>query len=102
MWKKHLTNELLPPFSRRISDIHLYSNKDREAEPNGNITNVYVFIIIAAVLLAVSLANFYNLNKARLMTLRKSIDIQRAMGSENNHIILQSILESSNLCGFQH
>jgi putative ABC transport system permease protein len=87
------------PFLQKISDIHLYSNKDREAEPNGNITNVYVFIIIAAVLLAVSLANFYNLNKARLITLRKSIDIQRAMGSENNHIILQSILESA-ICVF--
>jgi putative ABC transport system permease protein len=86
------------PYLQKITDIHLYSNKDREVEQNGNVSIIYLFIVIAAVLLIVSLANFYNLNKARLLTLHKSIDIQRAMGSDNNHIILQTIIESAICC----
>jgi putative ABC transport system permease protein len=67
-------------------------------EQNGNVSIIYLFIVIAAVLLVVSLANFYNLNKARLLTLHKSIDIQRAMGSDNRHIIFQTIIESAICC----
>jgi putative ABC transport system permease protein len=87
------------PYLQKITDIHLYSNKDREVEPNGNVTIVYLFIIIAIVLLLVSIVNFYNLNKVRLLTLHKSIDIQRAMGSENRQIILQTVTESA-ISGF--
>ena len=86
------------PYLQKITDIHLYSNKDREVEQNGNVSIIYLFIVIAAVLLVVSLANFYNLNKARLLTLHKSIDIQRAMGSDNRHIIFQTIIESAICC----
>jgi putative ABC transport system permease protein len=83
------------PYLQKITDIHLYSNKDREVEPNGNIGIVYLFAVIASVLLIVSLVNFYNLNKVRILTLQKSIDIQRAMGSDNNQIISQSVTESA-------
>ena len=83
------------PYLQKITDIHLFSNKDREVEPNGNIAIVYLFTVIATVLLVVSLVNFYNLNKVRILTLHKSIDIQRAMGSESKHIILQSVVESA-------
>lgn len=82
------------PFLQKISDIHLYSDKDRELEQNGNITRVYLFIAIAAVLLAVSLINFFNLNKARLYKLHKQITIQRIAGSGKGPVVLQSLFES--------
>ncbi len=76
------------PFLQKITDIHLFSDKDREIETNGNITSVYVFIIIAFVLLLISWVNYYNLNKARLMTIQKQIHIQRITGSNSRLIIL--------------
>jgi putative ABC transport system permease protein len=82
------------PFLQKITDIHLYSDKDREIEPNGNITGIYLFIVIAIVLLTVSWINYYNLNKARLVTIHKPIHIQLIMGSSNSLIIGQSMLES--------
>jgi putative ABC transport system permease protein len=82
------------PFLQKITDIHLYSDKDREIETNGNITSIYLFVIMAIVLLAVSWINYYNLNKARLLTIQKSIHIQLIMGSDNWLIIAQSMLES--------
>jgi putative ABC transport system permease protein len=96
--EKSADRRIFTPYLQKITDIHLFSNKDREVEQNGNVSIIYLFIVIAAVLLLVSLANFYNLNKARLLTLRKSIDIQRAMGSDNNQIILQTVIESAISC----
>jgi len=83
------------PFLQKITDIHLYSNKDRELEANGNITGLYLFIVIAFVLLLVSWVNYYNLNNARLLTLQKQIHIQRITGANNRSIVLQSIAESA-------
>ncbi len=82
------------PYLQKITDIHLYSDKDRESEPNGNITAIWLFIIVALVMLLVSWVNYYNLNKARLFTLRKQIQIQRITGSTTRLIIVQSLTES--------
>ena len=83
------------PYLQNITDIHLYSNKDREAEPNGNITVIYLFVIIAIVLLVVSFVNFYNLNKARILSLQKTIYLQKIFGADSKGLIFHSLLESS-------
>lgn len=83
------------PFLQKITDIHLYSNKDRELEANGNITGIWLFGVIAIVLLLVSWVNYYNLNNARLLTLQKQIHIQRITGANNRIIVLQAISESA-------
>jgi putative ABC transport system permease protein len=82
------------PHLQKITDIHLFSNKDREVEPNGSIISIYLFIAIAFVLLLVSWVNYYNLSKAMLLSLQKQIHIQRITGSNNKLIILQSLAES--------
>jgi len=82
------------PYLQKITDIHLFSNKDREAEPNGNITSIYLFIVVGLVLLLVSWVNYYNLNKSRLFVLKKQIQIQRILGSNNKLIIIHSLTES--------
>ncbi len=82
------------PHLQKITDIHLFSDKDREIEPNGNITGIYLFITIAFVLLLVSWVNFYNLNKARLYVLQKQVYIQHIIGSGKWLIIVQSIAGS--------
>ncbi len=85
------------PFLQKITDIHLHSDKDREVEPNGNIAAIYLFILVAVILLTVSWTNYFNLGKARLILQGKTIDIQRMHGARNLHLILQSVAESS-LC----
>ena len=83
------------PFLQKITDIHLFSDKDREIEQNGSITSVYLFIVIALVLLTVSWINYYNLNKARILGLQKPVHIQLLMGSDKWLLIAQSLLEST-------
>ena len=72
------------PHLQKITDIHLFSDKDREVEPNGNITSIWLFIFIVLILLLISWVNYYNLSKARLLILQKQQQIQRIIrfGSE--------------------
>ena len=83
------------PHLQKITDIHLYSNKDREFEQNGNITGIYLFGAIAVVLLLVSWVNYYNLSKTQLLNLKKQIQIQRILGSKKWQIISRSASESA-------
>ena len=82
------------PHLQKITEIHLYSDKDNEVEPNGNITNVYLFIFMAAILLLISWVNYFNLSKARLLILRKQFQIQRTVGSNTRSVMAQSLAES--------
>ena len=82
------------PFLQNITDIHLFSNKDREVEPNGSINGIYLFIFISIILLIISWTNHYNLNRARMLSLQKQINIQLIAGSDNKQLILQSLTES--------
>lgn len=82
------------PYLQNITEIHLFSDKDYEVEPNGNITNVCLFIFIVLILMLISWVNYYNLNKARLLVLRKQLQIQRIFGSDKKSLIAQSLAES--------
>jgi putative ABC transport system permease protein len=89
------TKDFYKPFLQKITDIHLYSAKDREIEQNGSITRVWLFIGICSVLLLVSLINYFNLSKARIFSLQKQIMVQRFTGADTRHIISQSLIEST-------
>jgi putative ABC transport system permease protein len=93
--EKDSEERVFTPYLQKITDIHLYSNKDRELEQNGNIYGIYLFGVIAFVLLLVSWVNYYNLNTARMLMLQKQINIQRILGSGNWPIIKQSVAESA-------
>ncbi len=82
------------PHLQNITAIHLFSNKDREVETNGNITGIWLFSFIALLLLVISWVNYYNLNKTRMLALSKQVQIQRIMGSGKKIIIFQSLTES--------
>ncbi|WP_431209654.1 ABC transporter permease [Puia sp. P3] len=48
-----------------LTDVHLHSNKSGELEANGNIQYVYIFSVIAVLILLIACVNFMNLSTAR-------------------------------------
>ena len=46
---------------QKLTDIHLYSHTDYEAEPNGDIKRVYIFSAIALFILLIACINYMNL-----------------------------------------
>lgn len=74
--------------------IHLYSHKDAELEPNGNIQYVYIFSVIALFILLIASVNFINLSTARSAGRAKEVGVRKVLGSLRKNLITQFLTES--------
>lgn len=79
---------------QKLTDIHLYSHTDYEAEPNGDITRVYIFSIIALFILLIACINYMNLSTARSALRAREIGIRKVIGARKKEIIIQFLSES--------
>jgi len=85
----HLRYRLTP-----VTDIHLHSNKSYELEANSNIQFVYIFSVIAGLILLIACVNFMNLSTARSANRAREVGIRKVAGSTKGHLILQFLTES--------
>ncbi|HLZ86989.1 MAG TPA: ABC transporter permease, partial [Puia sp.] len=77
-----------------LTDVHLHSNKSGELEANSNIQYVYIFSVIAVLILVIACVNFMNLSTARSANRAKEVGIRKVSGSTKGHLILQFLTES--------
>ncbi|HEY6977236.1 MAG TPA: FtsX-like permease family protein [Chitinophagaceae bacterium] len=83
---------------QKLTDIHLYSHTDYEAEPNGDIKRVYIFSAIALFILLIACINYMNLSTARSALRAREIGIRKVIGARRKEIIFQFLSESVLLC----
>ncbi len=81
-------------FVQSLADIHLKSNLSAELEPNGNITYIYIFSILAIIIIIIACINFMNLSTARAAQRAKEVGIRKIAGSGRMALIRQFITES--------
>ena len=72
---------------QKLTDIHLYSHTDYEAEPNGDISRVYIFSAIALFILLIACINYMNLSTARSALRAKEIGIRKVVGARKKELI---------------
>jgi putative ABC transport system permease protein len=77
-----------------LLDIHLRSHLQYELEPNGDITYVYLFSIIAVFVLLLACINFVNLATARAMKRAREVAIRKVLGSRRTQLVRQFLVES--------
>ncbi|HEY1056738.1 MAG TPA: ABC transporter permease, partial [Emticicia sp.] len=77
-----------------ITDIHLKSHLDGEAEANSDIKYVYIFSAIAIFLLLIACINFMNLSTAGSANRAKEVGIRKVLGSVQYQLIGQFLSES--------
>lgn len=80
-----------------LTAIHLKSNLDYEIGSNGNIVYVYVFGIVALLILAIAVINYVNLTTARSSVRVKEIGVRKVIGSSKNQLMLMFFAESISL-----
>ncbi len=82
-----------------LYDIHLKSDMNAEARPNGNMTQVYSFAGIALLILAIACINFINLNTAQMNKRIKEVGMRKVMGARKKQLIHQFLAESLAIVG---
>jgi putative ABC transport system permease protein len=79
---------------QKLTDIHLRSHTDYEAEQNGDIKRVWIFSAIALFILLIACINYMNLSTARSTLRAREIGIRKVAGAHKQEIITQFLSES--------
>jgi putative ABC transport system permease protein len=77
-----------------LTDIHLHSDRTAEMGTNGNVQYVYIFSVIALLVLLLACINFINLSTARSASRAKEVGIRKVLGTERKSLINQFLAES--------
>ncbi len=77
-----------------ITDIHLHTSTKYDLEPNGDISYVYIFGVLAVFILLLACINFTNLSTASSARRSKEVGIRKVMGSLKEWLITQFLVES--------
>lgn len=78
-----------------LTKIHLYSDRNFEITPPGNIQYVYIFSAVAIFILLIACVNFMNLTTARSANRAKEVGIRKVLGTERKGLMLQFLSEST-------
>jgi len=97
MIKKHVpeSNELL--YLQPLSKIHLFSVDflwENKNAGNSDIQYIYIFSLLAFVILLIACINFMNLSTARSSQRAKEIGLRKVIGSKKVNIIIQFLTEA--------
>ncbi len=79
---------------RPLADIHLYSECEKEIEPQGSIRYVYILSTVALFILFLAVINFVNLSTARSMRRAREVAMRKTFGARKGQLVAQFIGES--------
>ncbi len=85
-------------FLQPVNDIHLYSDFDRELQPNSDVRYLYIFSSVAFLILIIAGINYVNLATAKSADRAKEVGIRKTLGSDRLQIFQQFLMESFLLC----
>jgi putative ABC transport system permease protein len=78
-----------------LTKIHLYSDRQFEIRPSGNIQYVYIFSAIALFILVLGCINFMNLTTARSASRAREVGIRKVLGTYRKNLLFQFLIEST-------
>ena len=81
-------------FLQALTDIHLRSQLTGEISPNGDIRYIYLFSVVALLIVLIASVNYINLATAYALKRSKEIGVRKAMGAFNGQLVTQFLSEA--------
>jgi putative ABC transport system permease protein len=83
-----------------LKDIHLKGAPQYNLEPMGSITTVYIFSVIALLILIIAIINYVNLATAKSATRAKEVGVKKVAGANKAGLVSQFLGESLIISAF--
>jgi putative ABC transport system permease protein len=77
-----------------LKDIHLKGAPQYNLEPMGSVTTVYIFAVIAVLILVIAIINYVNLATARSVSRAREVGVRKVSGSGRTGLVAQFLGES--------
>ncbi|MEO6583918.1 MAG: ABC transporter permease [Ferruginibacter sp.] len=77
-----------------VKDIHLQSDRLVELAANNDVKVIYIFSLVAVLILIIACINFMNLSTARSANRAKEVGVRKVLGTQRSNLISQFITES--------
>jgi len=77
-----------------LSDIHLFSNYNQEAEVNGSGNAVKFMFLIGFIIMGIAWINYINLSTARSVERAKEVGVRKVLGAAKSNLVKQFMLEN--------
>ena len=81
-------------FLQSLTDIHLRSQLSGEISPNGDIRYVYLFSVVALLIVLIASINYVNLATAYAMKRSKEVGVRKALGAFKWQLVIQFLSEA--------
>ncbi len=79
---------------QNMRDIHLFSDRNGEHEANSDVKYMWIFGIVALMVLLLACVNFMNLSTARSAGRAREVGVRKALGSNRSLLVRQFLTES--------
>ena len=86
--------QLFEYYLQPLTDIHMKSNTYGEMKPPGNWYYIYIYSIIAFLILLIGCMNFMNLSAAISTTRTKEVGLRKVVGAKWKQLVVQFLAES--------
>ncbi|MCF8302241.1 MAG: ABC transporter permease [Bacteroidales bacterium] len=77
-----------------LTDIHLQSHRNQELQANNRLSNIYLFMAVAAFILVIACLNFVNLSTARSLKRAREVGMRKVIGATRKQLIFRFLSES--------
>ncbi|WP_200979339.1 ABC transporter permease [Echinicola sp. 20G] len=91
--KSKLADSNVRPMVQNFGDTYLHGNYENGKVAGGRVQYVYLFSIIALLVLAIACVNFINLTTAKAISRSKEVGIKKAIGADRKQLIYQFLIE---------
>lgn len=77
-----------------LKDIYLHSDWSYELPPDGDVAYVYIFAVVAFLLLTIACLNFINISTSQATRRVKEVGIRKVLGAFRSNLVKQHLTES--------